>query len=96
MVLLELKEFENLPLKYLSKGNLQRNNLLIALNLSWKYLLIDEPFTNLDDNAKNIFRDLFLNLKLKNKTIIFSTHNFKYISDVCDESIKLENGKIAL
>ena len=41
LVLLELKEFENLPLKYLSKGNLQRNKLLIALNLSWKYLLID-------------------------------------------------------
>ena len=96
LVLLELKEFENLPLKYLSKGNLQRNKLLIALNLSWKYLLIDEPFTNLDDSAQNIFRDLFLNLKSKNKTIIFSTHNFKHISDICDESIKLENGKIAL
>ena len=49
LVLLELKEFENLPLKYLSKGNLQRNKLLIALNLPWEYLLIDEPFTNLDD-----------------------------------------------
>ena len=94
LVLLELKEFENLPLKYLSKGNLQRNKLLIALNLPWEYLLIDEPFTNLDDSAQNIFKNLFLNLKSKNKTIIFSTHNFKYISDVCDESIKLDNGKI--
>jgi len=96
LVLLELKEFENLPLKYLSKGNLQRNKLLIALNLPWEYLLIDEPFTNLDDSAQNIFKNLFLNLKSKNKTIIFSTHNFKHISDICDESIKLENGKIAL
>ena len=96
LCLLELKEFENLPLKYLSKGNLQRNKLLIALSLSWNYLLIDEPFTNLDDNAQNIFRDLFLNLKSEHQTIIFSTHNFKYVSDICDESIKLENGKIAL
>ena len=61
--LLGLKEFESLPLKYLSRGNLQRNKLFIALNLSWKYLLIDEPFTNLDDSAQDIFRDIFLDLK---------------------------------
>ena len=94
--LLNLKEFENLPLKYLSRGNLQRNKLFVALNLSWKYLLIDEPFTNLDDSAQDIFRDIFLDLKSKDKTIIFSTHNFSYVSDICDQSIKIEMGKIVL
>jgi len=94
--LLGLKEFESLPLKYLSRGNLQRNKLFIALNLSWKYLLIDEPFTNLDDSAQDIFRDIFLDLKSRDKTIIFSTHNFSHVSDICDQSIKIEMGKIAL
>lgn len=94
--LLGLKEFESLPLKYLSRGNLQRNKLFIALNLSWKYLLIDEPFTNLDDSAQDIFRDIFLDLKSRDKTIIFSTHNFSHMSDICDQSIKIEMGKIAL
>ena len=94
--LLGLKEFESLPLKYLSRGNLQRNKLFIALNLSWKYLLIDEPFTNLDDSAQDIFRDIFLDLKSRDRTIIFSTHNFSHVSDICDQSIKIEMGKIAL
>ena len=94
--LLGLKKLENLPLKYFSRGNLQRNKLFIALNLSWDYLLIDEPFTNLDDNAQAIFKDIFLDLKSKNKTIIFSTHNFNYISDICDESIKIKEGGILL
>jgi energy-coupling factor transporter ATP-binding protein EcfA2 len=94
--LLGLKELESLPLKYLSRGNLQRNKLFIALNLSWEYLLIDEPFTNLDDSAQTVFRDIFLDLKSKNKTIIFSTHNFNHVSDICDQSIEIEKGKVAL
>ena len=94
--LLGLKEFEELQLKNLSRGNLQRNKLLIALNLSWDYLLIDEPFTNLDDNAKAIFKKIFLDLKSKNKTIIFSTHNFSYVQDICDQSLTIKEGKIHL
>tara|TARA_B100001250_G_scaffold8445_1_gene7139 strand:- start:36 stop:635 length:600 start_codon:yes stop_codon:yes gene_type:complete len=94
--LLGLKEFEKLQLKNLSRGNLQRNKLLIALNLSWDYLLIDEPFTNLDDNAKAIFKKIFLDLKSKNKTIIFSTHNFSYVQDICDQSLTIKEGKIHL
>ena len=94
--LLGLKDLENLPLKYFSRGNLQRNKLFIALNLSWDYLLVDEPFTNLDDNAQAVFKDIFIDLKSKNKTIIFSTHNFNYISDICDESIKIKEGRVLL
>jgi len=94
--LLGLKDLENLPFKYFSRGNLQRNKLFIALNLSWDYLLVDEPFTNLDDNAQAVFKDIFIDLKSKNKTIIFSTHNFNYISDICDESIKIKEGGILL
>ena len=94
--LLGLKKFEDLQLKNLSRGNLQRNKLLIALNLSWDYLLIDEPFTNLDDSAKAIFKKIFLDLKSKNKTIIFSTHNFSYVQDICDQSLTIKEGKIYL
>jgi len=91
---LGLKEFENLKLKNLSKGNIQRNKLLIALNLSWDYLLIDEPFSNLDDSGKGIVKEIFLHLKSKNKTIIFSTHNFNQFEDICDESFMIKEGKI--
>ena len=94
--LLSLKEFEELQLKNLSRGNLQRNKLLIALNLSWDYLLIDEPFTNLDNSGKAIFKEIFLDLKSKNKTIIFSTHNFSYVEDICDQSLTIKEGKIHL
>tara|TARA_X000000368_G_scaffold146200_1_gene115364 strand:- start:1449 stop:2048 length:600 start_codon:yes stop_codon:yes gene_type:complete len=94
--LLGLKEFEGLQLKNLSRGNLQRNKLFIALNLSWEYLLIDEPFMNLDDSAQAIFKEIFLDFRSKNKTIIFSTHNFSYVEDICDQSLTIKEGKIHL
>ncbi len=92
--LLGLEKFENLPLKNLSKGNLQRNKLFIALNVSWEYLLIDEPLVNLDHSGKSILKEIFLKFKSQNKTVIFSTHNFSYLSDICDECFEFEKGKL--
>jgi ABC-type multidrug transport system ATPase subunit len=85
---------QSIPLKYFSTGNLQRNKLLIALNLDWQYLFIDEPFSNLDDNGFSVFKTIFSELKIQNKTILFSTHNLSSVSDICDKSIGIKDGKI--
>ena len=71
---LNIEQFKDLPLKFLSRGNLQRNKLCIAMNLNWDYLLIDEPFSNLDREGIKIFNNIFEDFKLKNKSIIYSTH----------------------
>jgi len=94
ITILGLENMQSVPLKYFSAGNLQRNKLLIALNLDWKYLFIDEPFSNLDDKGVSVFKTIFLNLKTQNKTILFSTHNFSSISDICDKSMSIKDGKI--
>ena len=70
---LNIEQFKYLPLKFLSRGNLQRNKLCIAMNLDWDYLLIDEPFSNLDREGIKIFNNIFENFKSKNKSIIYST-----------------------
>ena len=94
ITILGLENMQSVPLEYFSAGNLQRNKLLIALNLDWKYLFIDEPFSNLDDKGVSVFQTIFLNLKTQNKTILFSTHNFSSISDICDKSMSIKDGKI--
>ena len=71
---LNIEQFKYLPLKFLSRGNLQRNKLCIAMNLNWDYLLIDEPFSNLDREGIKIFNNIFEDFKSKNKSIIYSTH----------------------
>ena len=91
---LGLDNMQSVPLKYFSTGNLQRNKLLIALNLDWEYLLIDEPFSNLDKNGFSVFKTIFSELRIQNKTILFSTHNLSSVSDICDKSINIKDGKI--
>ena len=71
---LNIEQFKDLPLKFLSRGNLQRNKLCIAMNLNWDYLLIDEPFSNLDREGIKIFNNVFEDFKSKNKSIIYSNH----------------------
>ena len=62
---LKIKNLEHLQLKFFSRGNLQRNKLLIAMNIDWDYLLIDEPFSNLDEDGIKIFQNIFQNWKKK-------------------------------
>jgi len=91
--ILNINQFKDLPLKFLSRGNVQRNKLCIAMNLKWDYLLFDEPFSNLDSEGVKIFRDIFNNFKLKNKSIIYSTHQNNQES-VYDKIISIEDFKV--
>ena len=90
--LLNINQYRELPLKFLSRGNLQRNKLCVAINLNWDYLLIDEPFSNLDYDGVKIFKDIFENFKSENKSIIFSTHQ-NYDNSFCDKVVIVEDFK---
>ena len=91
--ILNIKQFKDLPLKFLSRGNLQRNKLCIAMNLNWDFLLIDEPFSNLDKKGIKIFNEVFNSFKLKNKSIIFSTHQNEHKLSI-DKIISVEDFKV--
>ena len=88
---LNIKELKNLPLKFFSQGNLQRNKLLVAMNLNWDYLFIDEPFSNLDRYGIKIFKEIFTSLKSNGKSIIFSTHHIDESKSICDSMISIKN-----
>ena len=90
--LLNINQYKELPLKFLSRGNLQRNKLCVAINLNWDYLLIDEPFSNLDYDGVKIFKDIFENFKSENKSIIFSTHQ-NDDNSFCDKIVIFEDFK---
>ena len=92
---LGLNSMQSIALKHFSTGNIQRNKILIALNTSWEYLLIDEPFSNLDKEGSIVVKEIFSQLKSQNKTILFSTHNFMNVSDICDMSFQIKDGKFS-
>ena len=79
----------------LSGGEAQRIAISRALINSPEIILADEPTGSLDtENAKEVFK-ILLNLKSKNRTIIFATHN-RFFSDMADCKIELNNGKISI
>ncbi len=77
----------------LSGGESQRIAICRALINSPNIILADEPTGNLDyKNAKEIFK-MFINLKNKERILIFATHN-RYFANKADCKIELLDGKI--
>jgi len=79
----------------LSGGESQRIAICRALINSPNIILADEPTGNLDyKNAKEIFK-MFINLKNKERILIFATHN-RYFANKADCKIELLDGKIKI
>ena len=80
-----LKGFENSFPHELSGGMRQRVGLARALSVDSKVLLMDEPFSAVDEQTRRKFQEDLLNLvKNEIKTFIFVTHSIEeavYVSD---------------
>lgn len=73
--MLEIEHLRDYKLGTISGGELQRVRLGRALVQESDLILLDEPITHLDINAKYTMMDLLNQLKKLDKTIIFSTHD---------------------
>jgi|TARA_B100001093_G_scaffold509476_1_gene573569 NitT/TauT family transport system ATP-binding protein len=80
-----LTGFENSFPHELSGGMRQRVGLARALSVDSPVLLMDEPFSAVDEQTRRKFQEDLLNLvKNENKTFIFVTHSIEeavYVSD---------------
>ena len=86
------KRLDHFPSE-LSGGENQRVAISRALINSPDIILADEPTGSLDQKNSEAIFNLLLNLKDKNRTIIFATHNL-YFAKMADFQLKLTNGKI--
>ena len=86
-----LTENESKLLDNFSSGMLQRLKLGISFFTEKTIILLDEPTSNLDDQGKEVFADLFQEFK-KDKTIILAS-NEAFEFSLCDELIKVEEYK---
>ena len=79
----------------LSGGQRQRLALGIALLNNPKILLLDEPTTGLDPNARREIWSILLDLKQKSQTsLILTTHYMEEAEQLCDYIIIIDKGRI--
>ncbi len=95
--IVEMTEFVNTKAKFLSGGQMQRVAIARVLALEPEILLLDEPFSHIDNFRKNALRrNLFDYLKQKNITCIVATHDSSDVLSFSDETIVLQDGKILI
>lgn len=80
----------------LSKGNKQKLIIASAFLKNFDLLVADEPFTSIDPAHIRALKDLFLEHKNKNKSIVLSTHLLDLAQTFCDRYVMLSKGKILL
>ena len=69
-----LSSFRNTPLTELSKGTLQKVNIIQCLLNNTDILIFDEPFSGLDEATEQTFIN-YLSELAHDKTIILTAHN---------------------
>lgn len=91
----ELTEFSKIKVKTLSGGQKQRVALARALANQPEILLLDEPFSHIDNFQKqSLRRNVFNYLKEKNITCVVATHDSDDVLGYADRMIVLHNSKI--
>ena len=93
--IVEMTEFATTKAKYLSGGQMQRVALARVLALEPEVLLLDEPFSHIDNFRKNsLRRKLFAYLRAKQITTIVATHDSSDVLSFADEVLVMQNGQI--
>jgi len=93
--IVEMTEFANTKAQFLSGGQMQRVAIARVLALEPEVLLLDEPFSHIDNFRKNsLRRKLFTYLKEKQITTIIATHDSTDVLSYADEVIVMKDGEI--
>lgn len=94
-----LERFELLDKQYklgneLSKGMMQKVSICCALALQPQVILFDEPMVGLDPKAIKELKEVILELRNRNATVLISTHMLEMVKELWDIMYIMEKGKI--
>jgi len=90
----KLEEKQNMFIAELSTGMKRRLILARALINEPQILLLDEPTTGLDPQARHIVWEEVRSLRKRGVTIILTTHYMEEAAALCDRILLMDKGKI--
>jgi heme ABC exporter ATP-binding subunit CcmA len=89
-----LERVSKMPVRQFSRGMRQRLALARAFQHEPQVLLLDEPFTSLDDKAIAMLSELLTEARGRGATIVLSTHQLREALAIASDVALIENGKL--
>ena len=89
-----LEEARNQRTREYSRGMKQRLTLARALLHEPQLLLLDEPYTGLDQHGSRIFTEVLKGLKQEGRTILLVTHNLGEGLELCNRVMIQKRGEV--
>jgi lipooligosaccharide transport system ATP-binding protein len=91
----QLEERANSRVEPLSGGMKRRLTIARALVSDPEVLLLDEPTTGLDPQARHVVWDRLFRLKQQGVTLVLTTHYMDEAEQLCDRLVVMDKGRIA-
>lgn len=91
---LNLDEVRKVPLDCLSSGQKQKVAIASALAVHPRYMVFDEPSSNLDAHATDVLADMLRRYKQAGIGIVIAEHRLSYLFDIIDRVFLVEEGHI--
>jgi lipooligosaccharide transport system ATP-binding protein len=91
----QLEERANDPVEPLSGGMKRRLTIARSLVNDPDVLLLDEPTTGLDPQARHVVWDRLFRLKQRGVTLVLTTHYMDEAEQLCDRLVIMDRGTIA-
>jgi ABC-2 type transport system ATP-binding protein len=93
---MDLADWGSKKVETLSKGMAQKVQFISAVIADPELLILDEPFSGLDPVNTDILRHSVLELRRKETSVIFSTHDMNMAERMCDYIFMIHKGKKVL
>jgi heme exporter protein A len=79
----------------LSRGMRQRLSVARSVIHEPAIMLLDEPYTGLDQQAARMLPDLLRSVSPQARTVVMTTHNLEQGLELCDRLVILSRGRVA-
>jgi ABC-2 type transport system ATP-binding protein len=81
-------------IRELSAGNKNKVGILASILSKPEFLILDEPFSNLDPSSQSWLKSKLKDLSKEGVTVIISSHDLKHVTEICSRILLLEDGRI--
>ena len=87
---------ESMKLGHMSKGTLEKTQLVLTMSRDASLFCLDEPIGGVDPATRDYILQTIINNYSENATVLISTHLIADIENTLDDVIFLQNGQVRL